>query len=295
MRLRADWLSRVLDVPYVPILGPAHPDQFTAEMFIDVFADVVAAGRAGTALPFDKDRRWSPRKTDTVLVDEIVHRPDCTIIPTLSRRGSGMVRTFCYGGAVDLGVLRAATRRYCTAYGAAGGRVVWFDPAGAADVDHTRMLLKEFAHDEGPDVRPGGPATSELDDCVPEVAATFGTFAHVMSDHGFKFLQQRRGAGHVDGPVLVCQNDGSIVGAIGPLTIMPDRTGARMLLPQYFGVLPEQRGAGYGRALWRAAQSWGARHHADYQLLQARAGHASEQLFLSEGLRSLGFTATVPA
>ncbi len=92
MRLRADWLSRVLTVPYVPILGPTHPDQFTAEMFTDVFADVLHASRAGTALSFDKDRRWSPHKTDTVLIDEIVHRPDHTIIPTLSTAAVGRSR-----------------------------------------------------------------------------------------------------------------------------------------------------------------------------------------------------------
>jgi GNAT superfamily N-acetyltransferase len=76
---------------------------------------------------------------------------------------------------------------------------------------------------------------------------------------------------------------------------MADRAGARMMLPQYFGVLPDHRGAGHGRALWRAAQRWGLRHHADYQLLQARVGAASERLFLSEGLRTLGLAATVAA
>jgi GNAT superfamily N-acetyltransferase len=135
----------------------------------------------------------------------------------------------------------------------------------------------------------------ELDDYEPATAATFSAFAHAMADHGFDFLHQRRTAGHHDGPILVSQHNGIIVGAIGPLTIMPDRAGARMLLPQYFGVLPGHRGAGHGRALWRAAERWGAGRDADYQLLQARVGAASERLFLSEGLRSLGFTATVAA
>ncbi len=294
MRLRADWLSRVLTVPYVPILGPAHPDQFTAEMFTDVFADILTANRTGTALPFDKDRRWSPRKTDTVLIDEIIHHPDHTIIPTLSRRGSRTVKTFYYGHTPDLDNLRAATLRCCATYGAANGRVVSFDTAESAQAEHTRVLLKEFTHDQ-PDVPPSESAVDELDDCAPEVAATFGAFANVMADHGFGFLHQRRNAGKSDGPVLVRQTAGAIVGAIGPLTIMPDRSGSRMLLPQYFGVLPDQRGAGHGRALWRAAQRWGAHHQADYQLLQARAGGAAERLFLSEGLRSLGFAATVTA
>lgn len=295
MRLRADWLNRVLNVPYVPILGPAHPDQFTAEMFTDVVADILTASRTGTALPFDKDRRWSPRKTDTVLVDEIVHRPDHTIIPTVSRRGGGTIKTFYYGQAPNLDDLRAATRRCCATYGAANGRVVWFDTAEAADVNRTRVLLKEFTHDAQPDEPPGGPIVGGLDDYEPEIAATFSVFAHAMADHGFDYLHQRRTAGHHDGPVLVSQDNGAIVGAIGPLTIMPDRTGARMLLPQYFGVLPGHRGAGHGRALWRAVQRWGLRHHADYQLLQARVGAASEHLFLSEGLRSLGFAPTVAA
>ena len=293
MQLRADWLSRVLSVPYVPILGPAHPDQFTAEMFTDVFADILTASRTGTALPFDKDRRWSPHKTDTVLVDAIVHRPDHTIIPTLSRRGAGTVKTFYYGHAPDIDRLRADTRRCCTTYGAASGRLVWFDPDEAAHSGRTRVLLKEFA--EEPDTPTSGPEVGDLDDCSSEVAATFEAFAHTMADHGFGFLHQRRCAERSDGQVLVSHADGFIVGAIGPLTIMPDRSGARMLLPQYFGVLPSQRGAGYGRALWRAAQRWGVCHRANYQLLQARAGGASERLFLSEGLRSLGFATTVAA
>jgi GNAT superfamily N-acetyltransferase len=293
MQLRADWLSRVLSVPYVPILGPAHPSQFTAEMFTDVFADILTASRAGTALPFDKDRRWSPRKTDTVLVNEVVHRPDHTIIPVLSRRGGGTVKTFYYGHNPDLDALRAATRRCRATYGATNGRVVWFDTDDAADTISTRVLLKEFSN--GAPDEPADEHIGELDDCAAEVAATFAAFTHAMADHGFGFLHQRRTAGQCDGPVLVSQVDGAIVGAIGPLTIMPDRSGARMLLPQYFGVLRSQRGNGYGRALWRAAQRWGAQHRADYQLLQARAGYTSERLFLSEGLRSLGFIATVPA
>jgi hypothetical protein len=294
MGLRANWLNRVLNVPYIPILGPAHPDQFTAEMFIDVFADILTASRIGIALPFDKDRRWSPHKTDTVLVDEIVHRPDYTIIPTLSRRGRGIVKTFYYGHRVDIENLRAATRRCCQTHGAASGRVVWFDTAPTAAKERTHLLLKEFARADMPDPPTCRPGVRELDDCEPELANTFKAFAHTMADHGFGFLQRRREASSL-GPVFVTQDDGTITGAIGPLTIMPDRTGARMLLPQYFGVLPRNRVGGHGRALWAAAAHWGTRHRADYQLLQARVGAPSEHLFLSEGLRSLGYATTVAA
>jgi GNAT superfamily N-acetyltransferase len=83
-----------------------------------------------------------------------------------------------------------------------------------------------------------------------------------------------------------------MVGAIDPLDTLPDRHGTQTLLPQYFGVLPEHHSQGHGRALWRAAADWGHRHGAVYQLLHTQVGQASAHLFLSEGLRSLGFTTT---
>jgi GNAT superfamily N-acetyltransferase len=294
MRLRADWLSRVLTVPYVPVLGPAHPEQFTPEMFIDVFAEVLAASQAATALPFDKDRRWSPHKTDTILVDEITHRPDHTIIPVLSRRRGDTVKTFYYGHSPDLNALREATRRCCNTYRATDGRVVWFNTTSTSATEGTRVLLKEFGRVPSA-AKSTGSVVTELDSCAADVAATFRAFAESMAEHGFDFLRKRREAGQVDGSILVTQAGGRVVGAIGPLTITRDRCDRRMLLPQYFGVLPEQRGNGHGRALWRAVERWSIRHRAHYQLLQTRVGGASERLFLSEGLRPLGCVATVSA
>src|SRR5947199_9821474 len=92
MRFRPSWLRRVLQVPVVPTLGPVHPDTLGPE----IFHDVLAAAVTGTVLPFDKERRWSTVKSETVLVDEIIHRPDLTIVPTLSRRGTGMIKTHVY-------------------------------------------------------------------------------------------------------------------------------------------------------------------------------------------------------
>jgi GNAT superfamily N-acetyltransferase len=76
---------------------------------------------------------------------------------------------------------------------------------------------------------------------------------------------------------------------------MTDRQGAQVLLPQYFGVLPEHRGRGHGRALWRHAAHWGEQNQAVYQLLQTAIGQPSDRLFCSEGLATLGFASAVPA
>jgi GNAT superfamily N-acetyltransferase len=285
MRFRADWLREVLTVPYVPILGPVHPDVMDPAMF----DEVIAASRTGAVLPFDKDSRWTSTKPDTVLVDEIVHRPDHTIVPVLSRRGAGVVKTYFYGTAADHQALREFTRRCCTAHGAAAGRIIWFDtdPRSAS----TRVLLKDLGADPVPVHR--NPAVRELGSLQPAQAATFTDFATALAEHGFGFLHRRREAGQVNGPILVAVHDARVVGAIGPLNTLADRHGTTMLLPQYFGVLPDQHGRGHGRALWRAAAAWGARHGAAYQLLQTAVGQASENLFLSEGLGSLGFACTV--
>lgn len=109
-----------------------------------------------------------------------------------------------------------------------------------------------------------------------------------MASDGFVFLYEQMQAGTV-GPVLTAVVDGSVAGAIGPMEIRPDAIGTPQLMPQYFGVLPEHRGAGLGRLLWRAAMHWGQVNGAAYQLLQTEAGGPSDRLCRSEGLTSLGF------
>lgn len=301
MRFRPEWLRRVLHVPYVPTLGPVHPDALDPE----VFDEVIAATVAGVMLPFDKDRRWSISKAETVLVDEIVHRPDLTIVPTVSRRGRGTIKTHVYGPTKpDTAALRAATRRWCATYGARTGRVVWFHPDTTPDEDAghvgqaatSRVLLKVFGTALVTDtLAASGTSIIDLDTAAPTVRDTFTGFAEQLAEAGFGFLHRRWRAQGVDGPILVAINSDRVIGAIGPLATMTDRQGAAVMLPQYFGVLPAHRGRGHGRALWRHAAAWGERHPAAYQLLQTTAGGPSDRLFCSEGLTTLGFATAVAA
>jgi GNAT superfamily N-acetyltransferase len=79
------------------------------------------------------------------------------------------------------------------------------------------------------------------------------------------------------------------------MEIRHDAIGQPQLMPQYFGVLPEYRGRGLGRDLWRGAMRWGQDHGAAYQLLQTEVGGASDTLCQAEGLTSLGFVVTTLA
>lgn len=285
MRLTWDWLLPVTPVPYVPTIGPVHPGALHPALFVDVFR-IAGTGRF---LHYDKDQRRAEHKDEAVLPDAVEHTRVRTLIPTLARRGQGVVTVYAYGPgheeAADLAAKLAADRA------AADARVVTFygpheDPPTGAIV--TRVQLREFTR-LGP---VGQDGRVRLVDGLPEpVRATFAAFAARLTGDGFAFLHRQMQAGAV-GPVFAVAEDGRVVGAIGPMETMTDSAGATRLLPQYFGVLPEYRGHGHGRALWRAAMAWGSAHGADYQLLQTETGGASDRLCQAEGLRSLGFVCT---
>ncbi|MFD0315443.1 GNAT family N-acetyltransferase [Streptomyces flavalbus] len=284
MRFSWDLIEPVLPVPYVPTLGPVRRD----DPVRDLFEAVVENAGTGRFLPYDKDQRWSPTKTERVILDAIEHDRRLTLIPTFSERGGGVVKVHVYGSTPDsLSVAAVLAGKLAAAYGARQARVVWFlgpehSEAYARGVG-TRVQLKDFA--AGPGEAPGVPVLEygPLDE--PE---QFRVFANQMAAHGFAFLHEQMLDGAV-GPVLVVLDDGVVAGAIGPMETMGDAAGRLRLLPQYFGVLPQYRGRGYGRALWRAAMHWGHDHGASYQLLQTEVGGASDRLCAAEGLTSLGF------
>lgn len=291
MRLHWDWLSPVVTVPYVPTIGPVHPGTLRPELF----ADVLAVAGTGRFLPHDKDQRWAATKDETVLVDAIIHRPGRTVIPTLVRRGRATVKLHHYAStAPDLTELRDVAAKLQAAHGAEAARVIWFQTEASAvpvGASCTRIQLKAFDHPEPRQAT----AVRDLRDLQPTVAATFAEFSHQMAADGFAFLWSRFRAGALDGPILTITAEERVVGAIGPMDIMKDSEGTARLLPQYFGVLPDQRGHGYGRQLWRAAMYWGQSCGAAYQLLQTELDGASDHLCQAEGLDSLGYVLTSAA
>ncbi|MFI0874607.1 GNAT family N-acetyltransferase [Streptomyces sp. CS149] len=283
MFFRWDWLRPQLTAPIVPTLGPIHPDALT----VGIFEDVLQAADTGDFLPYDKDQRWGGEKDEKVLREEVVHQREHTLIPTLTRRGRGTVKVFAYGlrNSVINEAAELATK-LAAAHDVADARVV--HPLGP-ETTHprgTRIQLKDFT--TGPCPAPDGPVRP-INAWPTTVQTTFAPFAETMAADGLAFLHTQMQAGQC-GPVLTTAIADRIVGAIGPMEVRADAIGRPQLMPQYFAVLPETRGQGLGRVLWRAAMCWGQSHGAAYQLLQTEVGGPSDRLCRSEGLTSLGFS-----
>ncbi|NEB54843.1 GNAT family N-acetyltransferase [Streptomyces griseus] len=288
MFFRWDWLRPQLTAPIVPTLGPIHPDALT----VGIFEDILRAADTGDFLPYDKDRRWGGEKDERVLREDVIHQPERTLIPTLTRRGHGTVRVYAYGlrdSVVDEAAELAT--KLATVHGVASARVV--RPLGPENAHPrgTRIQLMEFT--TGPCPAPDG-SVRPITAWPATVQTTFAPFAETMAADGLAFLHTQMLAGKC-GPVLTAAVERRIVGAIGPMEVLPDALGRHQLMPQYFAVLSEVRGQGLGRVLWRAAMSWGQSHGADYQLLQTEVEGPSDRLCRAEGLTSLGFSHTTQA
>ncbi|HEU5389259.1 MAG TPA: hypothetical protein VFV73_25505 [Streptosporangiaceae bacterium] len=247
MGLRWGWLEPAMTAPYVPALGPVHRAAVTPGLF----ANVIEIAGTGRFLPHDKDRRWAGRKDEHVLAEAITAEPGLVLIPALSTRRASCVKVHIYSQDPRGALSRAAElgRRLCEQHDAGKGWLAWFLPPGS-DPDPvaacTRIQMRTFSPGQ-PSLAPV-PGVVPLDEVTGPVRATFSVFAQKLAAEGFAFLDARIREHGGTGPVLTCQRDGTIAGAIGPMEIMPDSCGAARLLPQYFGVLPECRGLGLGRS-----------------------------------------------
>lgn len=283
MPFQWDWLKPVVHVPYVPTLGPVHP----ATLAPSVFEDVLSVAGTGQFLSYDKDRRWSDVKEEKVLVNAIEHWPGRTLIPTVDRHGTGRLTVIAYGCRADAKLAELATK-LAAANDATAARVLTFhgpERAPANELSTVRIWLGDLT--PSPDLCES-PPVERLENLRDEVRATFVSFVDRLPSAGFPFLHRHMQAADV-GPVLVATHECRVIGAIGPMGTMRDSAGAARLLPPYFGILPEHRGQGVGRALWRAAMEWARGSRADYVVLQSQTGAPSDRLYQSERLRSLGY------
>lgn len=218
MALRWDWLQPLITAPYVPTLGPVHPQAVTASLF----ADLIEVAGTSRLLPYDKDRRWADRKDEQVLSEAIIQAPGLTMIPTLRTTRDSCIRVYTYSRQPQGTLNQAAElgRRLCQQHDVGTGRITWFlppgsDPAAAC----TRTQTRTFSPPQ-PATEAEAPAgVIPLDEASNAVRGTFSVFAEKLAADGFAFLDSRIRRGGT-GPVLIVQRYNAVAGAIGPMEIM---------------------------------------------------------------------------
>jgi hypothetical protein len=170
MAISWEWLQPLITTPYVPALGPAHPQAVTPGRF----------------LPHDKDRRWADRKDEQVLPESIIQGPSLVMIPTLRTGRASCIRVYIYSRQPQSALNQAAAlgRRLCEQHDAAKGRLSWFLPPGS-DPDPvaacTRTQMRTFSSTQ-PDTGSEAPAGVVPLNEVP--GAVRGTFSATTRSSG---------------------------------------------------------------------------------------------------------------
>ncbi len=277
----AKLLQKLITTPYVPLLGPVHPDLIDEQLLANVFL----AGDADELLPFDKDRRWYISKPAIILSDHIYRSVTGMIVPVLSK-GLERVKLLCYGEA-DQDDFNSCVEGVRSLHPMCQITIVSFAPV-ATPVDNASILfLKRFSEI---DSRSGNATVEQIS--VTE-AGSLASLADDAENSGFGFLARQYGEREL-GPTFVIRDNGLVVAAVGPIDTMPDSAGQLLCLPPYVGVASNYRGRGLGSLVWRAAMSYASVKGATYLLLQSEAGQASEYFYESQGLVGLGAVISRP-
>jgi len=279
----ATLLRSLITVPYLPLLGPVHPECLDDALVADVFR----IGSTDGLLPYDKDRRWYATKPAMILVETIARTPGGMIIPVVTRQKQ-RVRLLCYGTVAPDALVEcvAVINKQIPNYQISVVNFAATATAAVADAA-TIIFLKRFTTG---DVRPADPGVERI------AAAEAGDLASLAADAdngGFGFLAREYGARKL-GSTFVARDRGEVVAAVGPIDTMTDSAGRRFCLPPYVGVASKFRGRGLGTRVWAAAMAEAAAGGAAYLLLQAEAGQAAASFYERQGLEKLGAVITRP-
>ncbi|WP_198345806.1 N-acetyltransferase [Nocardiopsis gilva] len=214
-------------VPYVPTLGPVHPDAITPAC-----GGSRRQQRHRPVPPARPGRPLGGAKDGQILTGHIEAASGRVMVPTLLGRGHGLLTAHHYG-PLDVDQALEDAGKLAADQGAAEARIFWLAREPHPEAGRCRRILLKTFRDVEPPPEPGRVLT--LHTASAGVRGTWPGFAAAMAHTGFAALGDRMRAGGTDEPVLVTVAEGRIVGAIGPMATLPDPLGRLRLLPSTSG------------------------------------------------------------
>ncbi|MCF2532786.1 hypothetical protein [Yinghuangia soli] len=200
MQLRWDWLASQITVPYVPTLGPVHPDVLSARLF----AEVVEISRSGAVLPYDKDRRWADSKAERILPGPLVHTPTDTVLATSTTGRRAGVTVYHYGSGLGAADVMALAKDCARDLAMSDVRTVWFSTArpDVGSVHAVGILVNDLGGHRA--AVSGG--VVDLAGLPAPVRASLADLAREPENAGFAFLAEQFAAGRLNGRFLRSSN-----------------------------------------------------------------------------------------
>ncbi len=265
-------LLEIIQVPYLPILGPVHPEEISDTLLEQLYASSIQ----NLVLPYDKSQRWYKEPIERIYKDGIIRNKDGVTIRTTTPRGD---RWYIYGNHHTSAEMK--------------GMIIRFSPVPRATIDGELCTVifmdtyKEVNSVKNTQILHAHEVTQSQ---VQQIKA--------MGDHasqqGFTMLVDTGRVTSRDEPTLVYLKDKKVAGAIGPLSILRDSRGILRVLPCYFGVDMTKERQGIGSLLWQAVRQWGVEHNAQYKVLQAEQGSPAEHFYRSQKMQCLGYVYKKP-
>lgn len=276
------------EVFYIPILGPVHYSNSLIKKFL---FDVLRNSRTNRFLSYDGNKRWFPKKTEKIILSAIMANNQEIYIP-VKDSFRNVLKIFYYSNNfVNDIVIKKAQKIYKAIKIAQK-----FDNSYLYCFKKPTVKIKFACHNiylkniiSNDNLIKLSKGINYYNELPKKIQLTFRHIGNEPDLQGFDFLWKEFIVKNKKLNSIICATSKErIVGAIGPLDVIPDTWGVPFLLPPYFGVVKTSRRMGVGKKLWKAAMSFAYKEGAKYTLVQSISNSAAVRFYKKQRLSNMG-------
>lgn len=273
-------------VVFLPIIGPVYaPDK----AFKKILLELLGNAESDKFLSYDKNKRWYKKKPEKILVNHIHVNGNKAIIPTSDKNFINIFhQSLKPAGGSDIQETREMATRIAKKNDV-GNLFIHFNHAPKSQDNFRcfKIFLKKISSEDI--IKKNFDNIKLFDELDISIKKSFARLGEEPEMEGFgalwnNYLSKKL----LQLPIICAIDNGSIIGAIGPIEIMEDCWGSKFLAPPYFGVVSSHRRQGIGHKLWNSALDMAARLGAKYTLVQNQPGSPAANFYLGEGLVDSG-------
>lgn len=272
---------------YLPVLGPVHVDSAKTKFLLKA---LIENSEKNNFLSFDKNKRWSEKPTEKILIDNIKLNNKKLFIPSINKAAENIKIYFYANQGPSKDDLKNAQTILSSISCRENSKGVFHwqkqtDLIKESSINN--IYLKKISNrDKTNSFDSNLYNIFELDKKLISTLSSFGLEEEHAGIHFYyqNYLLKNDNLG--DCFCYVQKN--KITGFIGPLNIEKDAYDKPFLLPPFFGVLKNNKKNGIGKKLWQAAMDYAFKRGAQYTLVQNSPNSAAAMFYEKQGLSLAG-------